>query len=164
MARAIVMPSFGMYTAEGVLAGWLAPQGARVEAGEPVLEIETEKSVLEVTAPESGILHRVAEKGARLQVESLIGYVLAPGEQPPQARPATDSAPSVQPAAVVEQVTPSQAIQPNGSSTRRTEILASPIARRLAAEHGIELSRLNGTGPGGRITEADVRAALAHRP
>ena len=64
MARPIVMPSFGMYTAEGTLVPWLKPPGAIVEAGEPVVEIETEKAVTEVAAPESGILHHVVEPGA----------------------------------------------------------------------------------------------------
>src|SRR4029453_6898667 len=77
------MPSFGMYTAEGTLVSWRKPTGATVEAGEVVLEIETEKALQEVGAPVDGVLHHVLAEGAQLQVESLIGYVLAPGEAPP---------------------------------------------------------------------------------
>ena len=148
MARAIVMPSFGMYTAEGTLATWLKPSGTEVVEGEPIVEIETEKALAEVPAPASGILHHVAEPGTLLEVESLLGYILAAGEEPPEletapAQPATPAAPA--PAA--------------RAPTRRPGAFASPNARRLAAMLGVELAGVTGTGPGGRITEADVRAA-----
>jgi pyruvate dehydrogenase E2 component (dihydrolipoamide acetyltransferase) len=153
VARAIVMPSFGMYTAEGILAQWLKPSGTRVEAGEPVAEIETEKVVTEITAPEAGILHHVVEPGALLQVESLLGYVLAPGERAPV--PDESPAPAASPTDAALPSTP--APTPKRS---RTESFASPNARRLALELGVDLAGLTGTGPGGRITETDVRAAL----
>lgn len=149
MAQAIVMPSFGMYTAEGTVAAWLKPSGAQVEAGEPVLEIETEKSMLEVMAPASGILHQVVLKGAQTQVESLVGYILAPGESAP-----------LEPSATVTDRTEGAQAQGPAEMPARDEILASPIAKRLAAEHGIDIKTLTGTGPGGRIVEADVKAAL----
>lgn len=138
-----------MYTAEGVVAAWLKPTGAYVEAGESVLEIETEKSTLEVVAPASGILHQVAMKGAGTQVESLVGYILSPGE--PVPIDASVSSPDR-----------SEGAQPLGSTEMpaRDEVLASPIAKRLAAEHGIDIKKLKGTGPGGRIVEADVKAAM----
>jgi pyruvate dehydrogenase E2 component (dihydrolipoyllysine-residue acetyltransferase) len=142
--RPIVMPSFGMYTVEGVLTVWLQPSGASVQAGEPVLEIETEKSTVEVAAPESGLLHHVARPGDRLQVESLIGYVLSPGESAPEST----SDVSVKVAAVAPMST-SIADSP-------IEIQASPIAKRLAKENGIDLSQVKGSGPGGRIVEADI--------
>ncbi len=72
-----------MYTAEGTLTAWRKASGAAVEAGEVVLEIETEKAVQDVEAPAGGVLHHVLAEGARLQVESLIGYILAPGEAVP---------------------------------------------------------------------------------
>ncbi|MFZ1414951.1 MAG: biotin/lipoyl-containing protein, partial [Defluviicoccus sp.] len=83
MAEPIVMPSFGMYTAEGVLVGWLQPSGARVTAGDPILEIETEKATQEVVAPADGILHQVAPIGERLSEQALVGFILAEGEAPP---------------------------------------------------------------------------------
>ena len=148
MPRPIVMPSFGMYTVEGVLSVWLQPSGVNVQAGEPVLEIETEKSTVEVTAPESGILHHIARPGDRLQVESLIGYVLAPGETVPES--AGDLAQNV--AAVV----PVSAMPAESSN----EVQASPIAKRLAKENGIDLSLVKGSGPGGRIVEADISSLV----
>jgi pyruvate/2-oxoglutarate dehydrogenase complex dihydrolipoamide acyltransferase (E2) component len=157
VARGIVMPSFGMYTAEGTLAQWLKPSGARVEAGEPVAEIETEKVVTEVTAPEAGILHHVAQPGALLQVESLLGYVLAPGERvpPPEELSLAQAAANSTSAAI-----PSTPASTPAPTLTGGETFASPNARRVAAELGVDLAGLTGTGPGGRITEKDVRAAL----
>jgi pyruvate dehydrogenase E2 component (dihydrolipoamide acetyltransferase) len=158
VARAIVMPSFGMYTAEGILAQWLKPSGTSVAAGEPVAEIETEKVVTEVTAPVAGILHHVAEPGTLLQVESLLGYVLAPGER----APAPDESPPTPAAASTSAAVPSEPASTREPAPRRSrsESFASPNARRLALELGVDLAGLTGTGPGGRITETDVRAAL----
>lgn len=152
MARPIVMPSFAMYTVEGTLSSWLKPSGARVEADEPVLEIETDKSIMEVVAPEAGYLHQVAEKGEIVQVEGLLGYVLAEGEEPPAERTPPESA---ERATAVRDAPP-----PPPPPAPRRGGAASPIARRLAAEHGIDLESIEGTGPRGRIVEADVRAAI----
>jgi len=149
VAHPIVMPSFGMYTAEGTLTAWKKSNGAWVESGETVLEIETEKAVQEVQAPLSGVLHHVLVPGARLQVESLIGYVLERGETPP-AR-AADSSQSV----------PSTSSVTATSNEPRRELRASPLAKRLAAEHRIDLVTVTGTGPEGRIVEADIRAAMS---
>src|SRR5471030_1811914 len=83
MAKPIVMPSVGMFTAEGTLGAWLKPHGSRVEAGEPVAEITTEKANQEVAAPESGIIFHVVAAGANLVVQGLMGYILAEGEAAP---------------------------------------------------------------------------------
>ena len=149
------MPSFGMYTAEGTLVAWRKATGSAVEAGEVVLEIETEKAVQEVDAPADGVLHHVLGEGARLQVESLLGYVLAPGEAAPTAGSNGRGAATVAAAA------------PAGPAPRaasRDGVRASPIAKRLAREHGIDLAAITGTGPDGRIVEADVQAAVAAGP
>ena len=151
MGRPIVMPSFGMYTAEGTLTAWKKPSGGWVEAGETVLEIETEKAVEEVQAPVSGVLHHILDPGARLQVQSVIGYVLDRGEEPPVG-PAASAPPSPRTAMVTSSTDPQR------------QFRASPIAKRLAAEHGIDLAAVNGTGPAGRIVEADVRAAMSRSP
>ncbi len=144
------MPSFGMYTVEGKLAGWLRPSGSKVHEGEAIAEIETEKALHEIEAPTAGILHHVANPGAELQVESLIGYILAIGEEPPSISPPhTGVAPSP------------LAREPAVASRFESEVRSSPIARRLAKEFGIQLSGIKGSGPNGRIVEADVRAAIS---
>ncbi len=149
MAHAIVMPSVGMFTAEGSLSAWLKSAGERVEAGEPVVEITTEKTTQELVAPASGIVHPVAELGATLPIQALIGYILADGEVPPASLNTPPGEPTS--AAADPMVDPAAPI-------RRP---ASPVARRLAAQHGVDLSRLAGSGPGGRIVEADVLAVVS---
>jgi pyruvate dehydrogenase E2 component (dihydrolipoamide acetyltransferase) len=146
MAHPIAMSSFGDYAADGKLVTWLKPAGAKVEAGEAVAEIETEKAVYELQAAASGILHPVMEPGAELPLETIIGFVLEEGEAPPESSVGTG------------------AILKNSSFNSRTmdsdrELRASPIAKRLAREYGVDLSNVVGSGPAGRIVEADVIAA-----
>jgi pyruvate dehydrogenase E2 component (dihydrolipoamide acetyltransferase) len=136
-----------MYTVEGTVVRWLKPSGAAIEAGEPVLEIETDKALADVVAPEAGILHHLAEPGEVVQVESLLGYVLEPGETVPHPETSGEAVSGGQ----IDQA-PLAVPTPGGS-------FASPNARRVAAELGVDLVRVTGTGPGGRITESDVRAA-----
>ena len=154
MAHPIVMSSFGSYAAEGKLIGWLKPAGDNVEAGEAIAEIETEKATYEVEAPVSGILHAVAMPGVDLPLESVIGFVLQPGERPPDGN---NGALSV-PAAVTIAATQTERAAP-----ATHEVHASPIAKRLAREHAIDLDGIAGSGPGGRIVESDVMAAAARR-
>jgi pyruvate dehydrogenase E2 component (dihydrolipoamide acetyltransferase) len=161
MADAIVMPSLGMFTAEGELTDWLKAAGAHVEVGEPVVAVTTEKTTQEIAAPASGFLYPMAEVGAVLPIQALIGYILAEGEVAPIA-PATAprGLPSDQSAARRE-VAP-QARDTPGVQIPAGEVRATPIARRLATENGIDLRRLIGSGPGGRIVESDVQTAIAH--
>ena len=169
MARPIVMPSLGMYTTEGTLTEWLRPPGSPVKAGEPIITITTEKSTYEVEAPADGILHAVAEIGALIPDQGLLGYVLDPGEAPPAAQPARTAAvstgereglaPSIErPGERVQRDAPG-GVRPTGAEPG--EVRASPVARRLAREQGIDIATLVGTGPGGRIVEADVIAAAS---
>lgn len=155
MPQAIVMPEMGMYMEEGVLTNWLLPEGACVEAGEPILEITTEKVTFEVPAPAAGVLHRAAEVGASLPVQALLGYILAEGEAIPGASEPevfADRAPG----------SASHSSQPSSGAARSgVPPKASPAARRLATQHGIDLSLVKGSGPGGRIVEADVLARVS---
>lgn len=155
MARAIVMPSMGMYTEEGVLTAWLKPAGARVATGEPVAEITTEKATFEIPAPEEGTLHPVAAIGTTLKVEVLMGYILREGETAPAGTSSVAATQEPSPTDVSVRA-------PKASSTAGP-LRASPIAKRLAAQHGIDLEKLTGSGPGGRIVEADIHAAIAKR-
>jgi len=147
MAFPIVMPSFGMYTADGTLVSWLHPSGARVSEGEAVLEIETDKATQEVVAPANGVLHHVAKVGTRLQEQMVIGYVLGEGERPPLAE--TETTTRRAPAVTFAGAAPDPV----------DFIKATPIARRLAQERGTPLAQIKPSGPGGRIVEADVLAA-----
>jgi pyruvate dehydrogenase E2 component (dihydrolipoamide acetyltransferase) len=139
-----------MYTEEGVLTAWLRTAGSRVSVGDPVAEITTEKATFEIPAPEEGTLHPVAAVGTTLRVEVLMGYILQDGEPIP--------------AATVESATPDSRTRPQVPSNIEQDgarpLRASPVAKRMAAQHGIDLKQVNGSGPGGRIVEADVQARI----
>jgi len=147
-----------MYTEEGELTAWLKSAGARVATGEPVAEITTEKATFEIPAPEGGRLHPIAAVGTILKVEGLMGYILQEGELVPSTdqKPAARAIPAHPGSATVD-------VNPATSSTSAAPLRASPLAKRLAGQHGIDLSQMTGTGPGGRIVEADIQAAIAKR-
>jgi pyruvate dehydrogenase E2 component (dihydrolipoamide acetyltransferase) len=144
----------GMYTEEGVLTSWLRPAGARVEIGEPIAEVTTEKATFEIPAVAAGILHPVAQVGTSLRVEMLMGYIVGDGEQAPQA---TLQETIVSPVAS-EGLRGSAGPQEHPPS--QGQLRSSPAARRLAAQLGIDLTQIIGSGPGGRIVEADILAKV----
>ena len=157
MAVAIAMPNLGMYTIEGEVTRWLVEDGASVTADQPVLELTTEKTTVEILAPAAGIIHQVVPVGGRVQVEGILGHILAPGEAPPAASPtAAPAAPHA--AAAAPPRTPAK---PPLARAGRGRLRATPVARRRARELGVDLTTVTGSGPGGRITEADVQAAAA---
>lgn len=155
MARAIVMPSMGMYTEEGVLTAWLRPAGSHVAMGDPVAEITTEKATFEIPAPEEGTLHHVATIGTSLRVEALMGYILRNGESAPAGT--ADGAGVAQTSEPLAETSSSQKSDAPAAGPLR----ASPLAKKLAAQHGINLQQVKGTGPGGRIVEADILALVS---
>ena len=166
MATRIIMPKLGMAMKEGMLGKWSVDDGGRVEADETIAVIVTKKITYELKAPSSGILHhRVRAKETR-PVGQVIGYIAAPGEAVPEDTeplPAPE-APLEEPAQPVAAApapsaapTPSTAVQEDGF------VIATPAARRVARQAGIQLAAVPGTGPGGRVTEDDVRSYLEQR-
>jgi pyruvate dehydrogenase E2 component (dihydrolipoamide acetyltransferase) len=162
MAFSVVMPALEMAQETGKLIAWRKQEGDRVTKGEPLLEIETDKAVVEVEAPADGILAGItASAGADIPVGQTIAWIVAPGEKPPASEPAT-SAPGAravsqsksEPAGASVTAIPSQA-------AAATNAKISPKARRLAKELGVEVSSLRGSGPGGEILASDVQAAAA---
>ena len=154
VAVEILMPQLGMYMVEGTLARWRLPAGASVKAGDVILEIENEKAVTEIVAPADGIVEYVASEGEVVPVRGVLGRVLALSE----ARAGGASAEVLTvPPALPDTPAASGATPPSGPAS---EIKATPLARKLAAQHGINLATLAGTGPGGRIGEVDVQAAI----
>ena len=148
MAVKVIMPKLGMAMTEGTVVKWLKPDGARVEKGERIAVVMSKKITYEVEAPASGILrHAAAEKEVKA-VGEVIAYIAEPGEVIPEL----EKVPAAPPVAEV----PAEAPAPK-------EILATPAAKRLAKEHGVDLSQVKGTGPGGRITEKDVMAFVEAR-
>jgi len=154
MAVSVVMPALEMAQETGKVVSWRKREGEPVAKGEPLLEVETDKAVVEVESPGDGILSAVsAREGAVIPVGQTIAWLLAPGEAPPiAAAPAQtgrrqDSAAAASGAAAVAAASPANA---------PSEVRISPKARRLAREHGVDVTRLRGSGPGGEILADDV--------
>ena len=156
----ILMPALSPTMEEGALAKWLVKVGDSVRSGDLIAEIETDKATMEVEAVDEGVIEAllVAEGTEGVKVNTPIArlsgegspVVTAPGPSPvPVAAPVLTA-----PAAPLEKV-----VNPRGSQ----RILASPLARRLAAERGLDLATLSGSGPHGRIIRADVEAAATVR-
>ncbi len=157
MAVSVVMPALEMAQETGKVISWRKREGEQVVKGEPLLEVETDKAVVEVESPGDGILSAVsAREGAVIPVGQTIAWLLAPGEATPiataptQTGRRTDSV-SANPAA------PGTAA--SGPAPPPAEIRISPKARRLAREQGVDFTRLRGSGPGGEILAEDILIA-----
>lgn len=154
MAKEVFMPKFGFTQEASQIVAWLASEGDAVEAGEPLLEVTTDKVNMEVEAPASGILAGIsAVAGDTVPVTTVIAYILAPGEELPE-RPRAASHPARARAPVVAHQATSAATAPAVSAT--------PVAARRAAAAGVALEQVTGSGAGGRITRGDVEAYLEH--
>jgi len=149
------MPALGIAQETGRLVRWLKSEGEHIAKGEPMMEVETDKATVEVESPASGTLAGItAAAGDDVAVGNAIAFILGPGESVPEPRgvessqtPAKSSTP---PAPPRSQQTPPSVRPP-----------ASPKARRLAEERGVEISRVVGTGPGGAVLEEDVLQAAS---
>ena len=164
MATELTMPQMGYDMKEGTLVRWLKAEGEEVSIGEAVAEIETDKAVVEFESTEAGILHKLlVVEGDVVPVGQAVALVGAAGEEvsiDSEVAP-SDSLPSVEEEQEIDEPTPAVDTGPSDvpaqePPTNLQEVRASPIARRLAAERGVELSQVKGTGPGGRITKKDV--------
>ena len=159
MAFSVVMPALEMAQETGKLIAWRKKEGDPVSKGEPLLEIETDKAVVEVEAPADGILAGIkAAEGADVPVGQTIAWIVAPGEAPPTESSA--AAPAARASSHAKAET-SHAAKPDGGSPQPTSSSAkiSPKARRLAKELGVDLGAVQGSGPGGEILASDVQAA-----
>ncbi len=163
MAISVVMPALEMAQENGKLLAWRKKEGERVAKGEPLLEIETDKAVVEVEAPGDGILAAVtAEVGAVIPVGETIAWLVAPGEQPPaKAATAAPSARATSATQTASAAAPAPAQQKQSASPAVMQI--SPKARRLAKELGVDIGQIQGSGPDGTITSEDVQAAANAR-
>ena len=158
MATNVVMPQMGYDMREGTVVRWYKQEGETVDRGEVIADIETDKATVEFEAYTGGVIGRiVAQEGIAVPVGNLIAIITEPGEAVPDATPA--AAPTPQPAAAP---TPAPAPEPVAAAPAPApvssdgQVRASPIARRLARERGIDLALVAGTGPNGRITERDI--------
>jgi pyruvate dehydrogenase E2 component (dihydrolipoyllysine-residue acetyltransferase) len=154
MAISIVMPALEMAQDSGKLVSWLKQEGESVRKGEMLLEVETDKAVVEVEAAADGILAGITAKpGDVVHVGHTIAWLVKPGEPVPAT-----AAPSVTASQPVT-ASPGAVAAPASAPARSTSRI-SPKARRLAQEKGVDISRLTGSGPGGEILADDILAAV----
>ena len=156
MAISVVMPALEMAQETGKLISWLKQEGETVAKGEPLLEIETDKAVMEIESPGEGILAAVkAQAGAEVPVGQTIAWIVRPGETPPaDETPVASGRKTSAAASASARVSAAPLTQPAAADIR-----TSPKARRLAAERGVDLSQVRGSGPGGEILASDILAA-----
>ena len=163
MATSVVMPALEMAQETGKIISWLKKEGDTITKGEPLLEVETDKAVVEIEASANGVLAAVKQhEGAVVPVGQTIAWIVAPGEAPPvesdtpsqSGRANTEQSKSAFAAAPATSEKPADRSEDGGARI-------SPKARRLAKEKGIDIGRLRGTGPDGTITTEDVMAAEA---
>ncbi|WP_084583062.1 pyruvate dehydrogenase complex dihydrolipoamide acetyltransferase [Sphingomonas azotifigens] len=167
MGIEIKMPALSPTMEEGTLAKWLVKEGDTVKSGDLLAEIETDKATMEFEAVDEGVIGKilVAEGTDNVKVGTVIAVIAGEGEDvssataapAPSPTPAPAPAPAASAAAPTPTPAPAPAAQPAAATGSRVK--ASPLARRIAADKGVELSTVTGSGPNGRIVKADVEGA-----
>ena len=161
MALEFTMPKLGLTMEEGTILHWLVDHAAAVTPGTSVMVVETDKVETEVEIPDGGVLHIIGAIGETYRCGDVIGWILAAGEAPPAGgASAPQPSAALVPPALSASVSAVPAIAARKDGDR---IFASPYARNRAAELGVNLETVVGTGPGGRITSEDVAAAKSGR-
>jgi len=158
MATELMMTKMSDHMESGLILRWLAAEGQRVEQGQPLLEVETDKAVAELEAPASGLLRGIRDgtgEGARVLVGEVIAYIAEDGEEVPSL-----------PALLTEQAAAPDAPTRSSPGVPRTgdPIRATPVARRVARELSVDLANVTGSGPGGQVLESDVRRLAESMP
>lgn len=152
MATAVILPKLDEAMLTGKIVKWLKKEGDWVEKGEGIVEIETEKVTFEVEAEESGILSKVmAEAGDEVPVGTIIAFILQPGEKAPEVP---------EPVIAAKAEAQVEVVEVSAAPKEAQAIKASPVARKIAQEHNIDIATVRGTGPGGRIVREDVLRAV----
>ena len=158
MPEKIVMPKLGMVMSEGAISKFLKNKGDAVSLGDIIAQIETEKINYDLEATSAGIFHPVVEIGQAVEVNGLIGYILADGEQVPIEEESSSGSGSIKPKSKLLGKKQNLAGKANGGEKI---VKSTPGARRLAIKLNVDLVQIEPSGPGGRIIEADVQKATS---
>ncbi len=177
MAVDIVMPQMGESIFEGTITKWLKKPGDKVERDEPLFEISTDKVDAEIPSPSAGVLKEIkVGEGQTVPIQTIVGVIDAAGSAAAAPAPVKPAAPAPASAKAPAAVAPAPAAPrpsapapaaapvaagPVSSSSTGERIHSSPLVRRMAKEHGIDLSTVEGTGAGGRISKQDIEAVIA---
>jgi len=168
MVTEVIMPKLGQTMEEGKIERWLKKEGDPVKKGEILLEITTDKATLEVESYGSGILKKIiVPEGETVPVTTVIGYVGEKDEALPEAPekgPGEKKTGEKKPELEKQKTGAAVASEEKGGTAPKEDIKASPLAKKLALQKGVDLSRVKGSGPGGRITKDDVLAAESGEP
>ncbi|HET8607087.1 MAG TPA: dihydrolipoamide acetyltransferase family protein [Gaiellaceae bacterium] len=170
MATEVKVPRLGQGMESGTIVRWLKAEGDEVAKGEPLYEFDTEKVTQEVEAEAAGVLLKILVAEGEQAVGTTIGFIGEAGEEvaaeaPVEEAPASAEKPAEEPEREATAATAERQEQPAAVSTSANgRIKASPLARRIAREQGIDLAALSGTGPEGRIVAEDVERAAAQAP
>ncbi|MGA7293189.1 MAG: dihydrolipoamide acetyltransferase family protein [Terriglobales bacterium] len=157
MAISVVMPALEMAQETGKLISWLKNEGESVAKGEPLLEVETDKAVMEIESPGDGILAGIkVQVGTEVPVGQTIAWIVSPGEVPPADEVAAASGRKT---TTVKTSAASPTSQPAIATQSARQVKISPKARRLANERGVNLADVHGSGAGGEILASDILAA-----
>ncbi|REF73249.1 acetoin dehydrogenase dihydrolipoyllysine-residue acetyltransferase subunit [Paracoccus versutus] len=165
MPTEVILPKVDMDMATGRISRWLVEDGASVEKGAALFEIETDKAAMEIDSPASGTLQITEpDTGKEISVGEPVAWIYAEGEAPIE-KPASSSHTAARseaetPTSVPKTEAPRKPLAPSAADGLR----ATPLARRLARENGLDLATVNGSGPRGRIQRADIEAALNALP
>ncbi|MDD3699677.1 MAG: 2-oxo acid dehydrogenase subunit E2, partial [Atribacterota bacterium] len=161
MAKKVIMPKLGLTMEEGIINKWLVKEGDRVNKGDVLFEVATDKVNMEVESPTEGVVLKILyPEGATVPITEAVAYIGKEGEEIPEE----EEKPEEKIEAVKmeeEKVEEKRGEAPLPSETERIRV--SPVARRLADEHGIDLSQIQGSGPGGRIVREDVEKAIEEK-
>jgi pyruvate dehydrogenase E2 component (dihydrolipoamide acetyltransferase) len=178
MATDVVMPQMGESIFEGTITKWLKKPGDKVERDEPLFEISTDKVDAEIPSPSAGVLKEIkVNEGQTVPIQTVVAVIdgagsaaAAPAPTPAPAKPAAPGAAVPAPPPAARSTAPAPAVaaptqaapQATPAAQRSGErIHSSPLVRRMAAEHGIDLTTIPGTGAGGRISKQDIEAVIA---
>jgi pyruvate dehydrogenase E2 component (dihydrolipoyllysine-residue acetyltransferase) len=164
----VIMPQMGESIFEGTITKWLKKPGDKVERDEPLFEISTDKVDAEIPAPASGVLREIkVPEGRTVPIQTVVGVIEGDGAgAQPAAAPPAKAAPTPAPASAAAAPARPGGPPPPGApapapAAPAEEVRSSPLVRRLAQEHGIDLAQVQGTGAGGRVSKRDIEAAIA---
>src|SRR5689334_4701552 len=170
MPTDIIMPQMGESIVEGTITKWLKKPGEKVQRDEPLFEISTDKVDAEIPAPASGVLQEIkVSEGNTVQVNTVVG-VIGEGNGAVASKPAPAGAPlkpgsglsgnvappSPQPAAPTPPPMPTPPAAQHAAHAEDEDVRSSPLVRKLAREHNVDLAQVHGTGGGGRVTKQDI--------
>jgi pyruvate dehydrogenase E2 component (dihydrolipoamide acetyltransferase) len=169
MPKYIEMPKLSDTMTEGTLLKWRKKEGDKVQVGDVIAEVETDKATMEMEAFDDGTLHQfLVKEGSKVAIGSKIALLLKKGEQPPadgaviEAETKAPAAPAQKESTPAPTATPAPAAAPaKAPAPSGGRVKASPLARKIAAGKGVDLGAVQGTGPGGRIVAKDVEGASA---